>query len=103
MSFEDPTVHVAGLALGVQHTQRIRQLCAWCGHVLVDVDVSAIGMVVEPDGTGDVGDGQVPATWELGSLVEVYGSMQVCLAPAEEAVGSVLPERSCTRRPLISA
>lgn len=103
MSFEDPTVHVAGLALGVEHTQRIRQRCAWCGHLLVDVDVSAEGMVVESDGTGDVGDNQVPPTWEIGSLVEVYGSMSVCLAPAEEARGSVLPERSCTRRPITDA
>lgn len=90
MSFEDPTVHVAGTVLTLQD-RYIRQLCAWCGHRLVDVDLERVE-VLEAD------VGRPFSTWPVGSLVEVYGSMSVVLAEADEARSGVLPERSCTRR-----
>lgn len=56
------TTHIVGLGLGVGTLER--QRCAWCGEVLVDVDLANIA---SPD--GKVGS----LLWECGALLEVYG------------------------------
>ena len=58
-------VHIAGMA--VLLGQKGRKLCAWCGHVLFDVDLSCIAVAPKADGT----PGDAPRPWTQGALVAV--------------------------------
>jgi hypothetical protein len=74
-------IHIAG---GVVHVgSKLRQLCAWCGYALIDVDLS--GMVTtDPDG--------IYGTWAPGALVAVDGPGS-WVVPCE--TGDTLPLRCC--------
>lgn len=76
-------LHVAGVHVTIN--QRVRQRCAWCGALLIDVDVATIAVPA-----GQPYDG-VP-TWPVGDLVLVDGNMTV-LVPHED--GAALPDGAC--------
>jgi hypothetical protein len=48
--------------------RRLRQRCAWCGAVLIDLDLTRVAVQVEP---GE--EPEAPATWPVGRLVRVAG------------------------------
>jgi hypothetical protein len=73
-------IHIAGNEV-LYSGKYLRQRCAWCGIVLIDVDVSQVMFV------GD-GDSAYP-TWPIGKQVEVNGN---CTSVVE---GLQLPDDSC--------
>lgn len=75
-------VHIAGN--DVQVGSHLRQRCAWCGAVLVDY---ALDRVAVP-----IGQPARPATWPVGGLVEVDGSMSWAV---EHDDGRPLPANAC--------
>lgn len=76
-------VHIAGLAVHVDH--RVRQRCAWCAALLDDSDLRLIGMPIE-----DV-DKPYP-TWEVGALVAQAGPVSWVM-PYND--GDKLPPQCC--------
>ena len=58
------TIHFAGLKITVDG--KMRQRCAWCGKLLIDVDLERVAVPVDQPGE--------PATWLPGTLVEVLGN-----------------------------
>lgn len=75
-------VHIAGS--DVQVGCRLRQRCAWCGATLVDYDLMCIAV---PEGQDPR-----PATWGVGLLVEVDGSVSFVV---EHEDGADLPDNAC--------
>lgn len=78
-----PVLHVAGVFVTIN--QRVRQRCAWCGAVLIDVDAATIAVPV-----GQPYDG-VP-TWPVGDLVGVDGDMSYAVPHSD---GDPLPDGAC--------
>lgn len=89
--------HIAGADLTIAG-RRMRQRCAWCGAVLIDMDLARVSVQIEqcrtcnvdsdgtriyPDGQGATGcpnckgtgdePPKPPATWPCGRLVRVTG------------------------------
>lgn len=60
-----PVTHFVGP--DVQVGPLLRQLCAWCGHRLIDYDLRRVAV--------REGDDPRPATWTPGVLVTVDGGM----------------------------
>jgi hypothetical protein len=58
-------IHIAGTPIRVG--SKFRQLCAWCGHRLIDDDLGL--MMVGPTADGSPGPG--PMAFEVGALVEI--------------------------------
>lgn len=79
------TTHIAGQHITV-NDRHIRQLCGWCGHTLIDYDLTRIAVPVDQPGP--------PATWPIGALVTVDGNASWTV----EAVQ--LPDDACARNPL---
>jgi hypothetical protein len=79
-------IHIAGLPVKIG--SHGRQLCAWCGATLFDVDHSLEMVPAKPDGSP--GEGSMP--WETGVLVAVDGPGS-WLVPHED--GAKLPLESC--------
>lgn len=78
-------IHIAGPDLRVG--SKLRQLCAWCGHVLIDMDLDCIA--VSPNADGSPGSG--PGTWAVFALVAVDGNAALVVADD----GGPLPLRCC--------
>lgn len=83
-------VHIAGESVFIKKStvgELVRQLCAWCGHVLIDYDTGLMAVPAGQEGP--------PATWPVGALVAVDGnaSWTYDVRLPDEA----LPEASCTR------
>lgn len=57
--------HIAGLPVCID--DKGIQRCAWCGHVLFEVEYSAIMVPNKPDGS----PGEGPRPWTMGDFVEV--------------------------------
>lgn len=76
-------VHIAGIDVTVGRS--LRQLCAWCGAVLIDYRLDHIEVPVGQDPT--------PATWPVGIMVLVDGNMQTSL----DDTGN-LPDNACAYR-----
>lgn len=76
-------LHVAGVHVTIN--QRIRQRCAWCGAVLIDVDSALVAVPL-----GQERDG-VPV-WPVGDLVLIDGNM-AALVPHKD--GDPLPDGAC--------
>ena len=74
-------VHIAGL--DVEVGPYLRQRCAWCGEILIDVDLRRVAFVEGP---------MKLATWTVGGLVAVEGNMS---ALREHIDGDQLPMNSC--------
>lgn len=84
----DVIVHIAGH--DIQVGPHLRQRCAWCGGVLIDVNLSRISVPV-----GQEGD---YPTWPTGALIEINGlggtSMTTVL---EHADGDPVPDTCCAK------
>lgn len=78
-------IHIAGWPVLVG--SRLRQRCAWCGAVLIDVDLAGIAVQVDPEHP----DPSYP-TWEMGALVMVSGNATY-IVPG--GIGDELPRESC--------
>lgn len=86
----DRIVHIAGFPVRVG-TKR-RQICAWCGKSLIDLDVNLIAV---PEGQSPE-----PHFWPTGELVDVAtggGFTQQTLVPHKD--GDPLPARACAAPP----
>ncbi len=86
-------VHIAGL--DVEIGPRLRQRCAWCGAVLIDVDQTLVAVKI-PEGKTEKqaradGDLKMP-TWAVGSLVMIDGGVK---AAVEHKDGERLPSNCC--------
>lgn len=86
-------VHIAGMAVLIG--DKGRQLCAWCGHVLFDFDLSMV--MVAPNADGSPGRGPTP--WTQGALVAVEGN-GMWVVPDE---GDTLPRNCCASPPAAPA
>lgn len=60
-------IHIAGYAARIG--PHLRQRCAWCGAVLIDVDLRGVAIENKPDGS----PGDPPGGWETSALVAVDG------------------------------
>lgn len=76
--------HVAAQTITIDG-RYLRQLCAWCGEVLIDYDLANVAMVVTPDDPNPT-----PATWPTGNLVRVDGNVSTTLDENEQ-----LPDDFC--------
>jgi hypothetical protein len=90
------TIHVAAIELRIGPLQR--QVCAWCGLRLIDVDVRNIA----------VPDGQSPwlHAWEVGGLVEVTDGNPTGYVALPHPEDGKLPDNACcppeARRPKLA-
>ena len=91
--------HVAGPPM--KCNERVRQRCSWCGAVLIDQDLTLVGMMLNEDGT-------VPAfpVWGEGDYIRIDGGMRCVVdgagVPVVDDVESVVdpqdvPDDSCLR------
>lgn len=71
-------VHIAGLDLTIEG-RYLRQICAWCGEVLLDYDLTRCASM----------DGSPPAMFKVGVLVEVDGNMR-------SVIEGPLPDNACS-------
>lgn len=76
--------HIAGPHITIG--ELMRQRCGWCGATLLDYDLSRIAV--------PAGQDPAPATWPLGDLVRVDGSLST-LVPHDD--GDALPADACAR------
>ncbi len=84
-------IHIAGFPVRIG--TKGRQLCAWCGHVLFDVDHANI--MVAPNADGSPGEPVQP--WETGVLIEVEGNGMWTVAHKD---GDPIPVTACASPPL---
>ena len=86
-------IHIAGWPIKVG--SRGRQLCAWCGFVLFDVDHTQIAVAPECDG---------PKPWEMGALVATDApdpkSVLTVMRVVPHEDGSSLPLNCCASPPV---
>jgi hypothetical protein len=87
-----PLIHFASIDVTVN--DRLRQRCAWCGHVLLDYDLTR---TASPCGDACKTDGCQPehhrmATWSPGALVLVDGGMTALVNHQD---GDPLPDGTC--------
>lgn len=75
------TTHIAGLDITVEG-RHLRQRCAWCGHVLIDEDLTR---VMVPEGS----ESTLPS-WPAGRLVTVDGGVSFVHEEGEK-----LPDDAC--------
>lgn len=85
------TIHIAGWPL--QFERRARQLCAWCGYILIDDDHSQVALFEK--------DGSVPRArfWEMGTLVKVHNSGKWVVREHVVDGKKYLPKGMCMDRP----
>lgn len=91
--------HIAGVDLTVSGVH-IRQRCSWCGHVLIDCDLTRIAVAMSP--TGPVQDVDArPGTWKIGALVRVDGYVSMTVEPEMGETGeqNKLPGDACALLP----
>lgn len=81
--FDEPAVHIAGPPITINGRYQ-RQLCAWCGHRLLDYDLANVAVPDDQPGP--------PATFPAGRLIQVIGAMAVTL---EQGDGDELPDGCC--------
>lgn len=81
------TVHIAGFA--IQVGVELRQLCSWCGHRLIDVDLSCVMSPMKEDGSPPDPYG----TWKPDALVEVDGNYS-CVIKHD----GTLPPNCCAKK-----
>jgi hypothetical protein len=78
-------VHIAGVDVTVG--TMLRQRCAWCGAILIDIRLDRIQV--------PIGQDPRPATWPIGALVLVDQNLSTVV---EHEDGAALPLNACTRR-----
>lgn len=91
--------HFAGVPITLDG-RYVRQLCAWCGDVLVDVDATRVAVPVDqlsPDGAITV------ATWPEGSIVCVDGAASWSVpvgSAANTFICGFIEIRACESQPV---
>jgi hypothetical protein len=95
----DVTIHVAGLTVTVEG-QRLRQRCAWCGTIMIDVDLTLVA-VQEGDQSGY-------PTFPTSALVEMSDDRGVMYVVAEasgtgESSGRIRPNSCMILDPDVTA
>jgi hypothetical protein len=94
----DGVVHIVGPDTIVNG--RRRQRCLWCGALLVDDNLAAMGWPLDEDGT----DPGPPAPWKVGTFMEVLGEIAqgdysirtTADDPGPDETGNTpLPDRCC--------
>lgn len=84
-------VHIAGL--DAECSGHLRQRCAWCGTVLVDLDLARIAYTADtPE------EERRPPTWGVGALVAVDGPVTWIVDPEPSEVdptATKLPAECC--------
>lgn len=78
--------HIAGLDV-VLEGRYMRQRCAWCDEILIDLDLTLVAVQVPEDGSAPTG----PGAWAVGALVTVGEGVSSSL---EE--GAKLPDDACS-------
>ncbi len=78
------TIHIAGFPVRVGNHKR--QLCAWCGHRIIDIDVA---------NTACMGEWTEPGHYEPNALVRVAGENPVVSSVVEHAEGEPIPAGWC--------
>lgn len=86
------TVHIAGAAVNVGG--QLRQLCAWCGYRLIDVDLSCVATPMPEDGS----EPEPYRTWEAHALVEIEESPGVTRSSVVQAHHGKLPANACAKK-----
>ncbi len=81
------TVHIAGLV--IQVGSQLRQLCSWCGHKLIDVDLSCIMAPMKEDGSPPDPYG----TWAVDALIKVDGNYSGVIEH-----NGTLPANACAKK-----
>jgi hypothetical protein len=81
-------VHIAGMYVRINNL--LRQRCAWCGAVLLDVNLENVAVPVGQEVTPDT----VVATWPVGELVGVDGNLTYAVTHVD---GEPLPDGACGR------
>lgn len=79
-------IHLAGIPAHID--THLRQRCAWCGAVIIDVDLATVAVQVR--------EGEEPApypTWEVGGFVLIDGGVHATIEHVERLRD--LPEASC--------
>jgi hypothetical protein len=82
--------HIVGMPVVVQG-HLCRQRCAWCGAVLVDVDLAQIAVAG--------GSGEYNPFWETNAVLEVEASDDGSVVRGSIVLGplaGVLPDNACT-------
>lgn len=81
--------HIAGITVSWDG-RYLRQRCSWCGHVLLDYDLTKVAVMVPPDGS----DPEPPATWPVGAVIRTDGFMSsILVEPTEVAkLAEVAPD-----------
>ncbi len=85
-------VHIAGFA--IQVGSELRQLCAWCGHRLIDVDLSCVAAPMKEDGSPP----DPYSTWAPDALVEWEETPGCVRTSVVNAVDGNLPPNCCAKR-----
>lgn len=86
------TIHIAGYPINVGG--QLRQLCAWCGHRLIDVDLSCCASPAKEDGSPP----DPYPCWEPNALVEYEETPGCVRTSVVEAVDGKLPPNCCAKR-----
>lgn len=79
------TTHIAAPHITVDD-RYLRQRCAWCGELLLDLDLDRVEVPIGQPGP--------PATWPMGALVTVDGPASWTAG----APGDRMPDDACVRR-----
>lgn len=85
------TIHIAGFP--VQATHGARQLCAWCGYVLIDIDGSEQTVLSKEESAPPV------RFWETGILVKVHPKGQWVVREHVFDGKKYMPKGSCLDLP----
>ena len=80
-------VHIAGIIVTIGD-DLMRQRCAWCGAMLLDYEVSHIGVPADQANT-------TPPTFGPGELVEVRDGTSFVVLSGMEGSGGTIPPNSC--------
>lgn len=91
-------VHIAGFPIRVRN--KARQLCAWCGFVLIDDDYELMAAAPNEDGTPY--DWSKRFFWEMNALVAVdgpAGGVTGSWVVKEDSENPKLPATCCAHEP----
>ncbi len=82
-------IHIAGGVVRVGNV--IRQRCAWCGHLLVDLDLANTAF----ESAEDAKAAAVEPGWEPGALISEEGTFPVIQGVVSHDDGDKLPAGWC--------
>lgn len=73
----------------------VRQRCAWCGAILIDMDLATIAVPIPEDGS----DPEPPGTWPVNATIRVDGMVTYVVPDetSEDGKGIRPPDDACLR------